>query len=230
MHPPLGEKQSWDMAPPPGERSDHGTPGHGLFLGPTADGLDMGSTHLPVYAIERLELYSTWFHYSSADGQPYGWVALLARPNGLSVAYAHLQDRPEKNIYEEGEQIGIISNILNVDHLHFEMDEEVAGDMPAKLGGGDMGLTDEQDQRLKDINATTGASFKIELGHPTFSDGTPVPHNNFTTILEAVAALKATVDELKAEVVALKLTGGTVDLEALAKVVNDDAAARLAKK
>jgi murein DD-endopeptidase MepM/ murein hydrolase activator NlpD len=167
----------------------------------------MGTTHLPVYAIERLELYSTWFHYSSADGQPYGWVALLARPNGLSVAYAHLQDRPDKNVYEEGEQIGIISDILNNDHLHFEMDGEVAGDMPAKLGGGDMPLTQHEMDILESIR------------NAVFGD-VPTGETNIYHILKEIR-------ELRKEVAALKLTGGTVDIKALAKAVNDDAAARM---
>ncbi len=129
-YPPLGDNQDWSNAPPPGERSDHGAPGHGLFLGSIADAIDMGTTYLPVYAISDLSIYEKWFHYSSADGQPFGWITKCLLSDRRRIVYAHLQNCPAKDTYSKGEQIDIISDILNYDHLHFEMEGVVAGDMP----------------------------------------------------------------------------------------------------
>ena len=57
-------------------------------------------------------------------------MAICRLTDGTRVTYAHLQDPIPKPVFKRGEQIGIVSDILNNDHLHFEMEGVLAGDMP----------------------------------------------------------------------------------------------------
>lgn len=142
---PLRGQVEWPDIPP-GERSDHGTPGHALFLGPIADAIDIGRTYQVVQAVHGLEIYEAFHHYSSKDGQDYGYVIKCRLDDGRRVVYAHLQELPAKSRYERGEQIGIVSDILNYDHLHFEAEGIAAGDFKEYFGGDTV-----DDQGIKDL-------------------------------------------------------------------------------
>lgn len=130
MYPPLGILQTWEGIPPPGQPSDHvgAEEGHQTFLG--GDAWDMGLVYNSAYAIASLDPIDI-YEYTAKSGQYRGWNFEARLADGRLVVYAHLQNAPEGRHYKEGEQIEIIGDYLDSDHLHFELEGVLAGDMPA---------------------------------------------------------------------------------------------------
>lgn len=129
MYPPLGPGMVWPITTP-GERSDHGAPGHGLFLGSGADAQDIGNTLDQLYAVGAGGVFHQE-EYTAGDGQYRGWNIYYQTDSGFTVVYAHCQEAANKSRYNEGEPIARVGEYLNNDHCHFEVDGVAAGDMPA---------------------------------------------------------------------------------------------------
>jgi len=129
--PLFGTATDWSVAPPPGESSDHGGEGHGLFSGVSGDGLDIGyQALLQGYTPENgAVLYQQ--PYTAADGQYRGINIFYQTDDGRRWLFAHCEEPIAVRRYSRGEPLFRVGSYLNYPHLHLQMEVEKAGDMPA---------------------------------------------------------------------------------------------------